>query len=204
MRTISHAIRCRAPLAATLIALGLVGCGSSTDTASRTGTTPRLPPITKVVAVRLTSSAIHGAKLPVVYTCDGRNVAPPLAWGTLPSDIEELALFAVNVTPSGSGQPAHTVEWAMAGVAPALHRMSAGEIPRGAFLVTGSDGKRRYSICPAKGQTERYEFALYALPPHVRAGPGISGVGLLHNLTGKILGGRSPARGAFTATYTRR
>jgi phosphatidylethanolamine-binding protein (PEBP) family uncharacterized protein len=184
------------------MAVALSGCGAGA--AGRKATNPHLPAITKVVSVSLRSAAVQRARLPALYTCDGRNVAPPLAWGALPSDIEELALFAIDVTPNRSSRPPLTVEWAMAGVSPKLRHLSAGEVPRGAFLVQDSDGKRSYSICPAKGQSERYEFALYALPPHVRAGPEISGVRLLHNLTGTNLGGRSPATGKFTATYTRR
>jgi phosphatidylethanolamine-binding protein (PEBP) family uncharacterized protein len=186
-------------LAILLLAVALSGCGSDSSTA----TAPPLPPITKVVAVSLRSSAIHGSRLPALYTCDGRNISPPLTWGTVPPGIGELALFAVGIKPSRSGQLSKTVDWAMAGVSPSLHHLSAGQIPRGAFLEEASDGKKRYSICPAKGQTEHYEFALYALPPRVRATPAINGTGLLHNLTGKILQGRSPATGEFSATYTR-
>ncbi len=202
MRTISDALKSGLLLAVSLLAVALSGCGSSG--AATKPAIPPLPPIKKVVAVSLRSAAVHGSRLPALYTCDGRDISPPLKWGAVPSDIQELALFAIDVTPSGSGRPANTIQWAMAGVSPTLRRLSAGEIPRGAFLVPDSDGKRRYSVCPAKGQTGRYEFALYALPPRVRVGPELSGARLLHNLTGKILGGRSPARGAFTATYTRR
>lgn len=186
-------IRYAFSLVGLLLVAAFSGCGESP-----TAAVPPLPPITKVVAVPFRSSAIHG-RLPSLYTCDGKNISPPLAWGAVPPGIEELALYAVAVTPGTL-----SVEWAMAGVNPSLHHLSAGEVPSGAFLEEANDGQKRYSICPAKGQTKRYEFALYALPNRVRATPEISGATLLHNLTGQIPQGRSPATGRFSATYTRR
>jgi phosphatidylethanolamine-binding protein (PEBP) family uncharacterized protein len=187
-------------LAVLLLAVVLSGCGGDSEPAAKLP----LPPITKVVGVSFASAAIRGAKLPAVYTCDGKDISPPLSWGALPSDIEELALFAVDVTPGATGPASRSVVWALAGVNPALRHLAAGEIPQGAFLEQSSDGKRRYSICPRRGQAARYEFALYALPPRVRADPSISGAALLDNLTGKDLQGRSPATGVFSVAYARR
>ncbi len=190
-----------APAALALV-IALAGCGS-TDTPARTAVSRKLPPTTKVVAVRLTSPAVHGGRLSALYTCDGKDVSPPLKWGPIPSNLHELALFAIGLARSSSGKVSRTIEWGMAGVTPTLHGLAAGEVPKGGFLVQTSDGKKTYSICPSKGQTERYEFALYALPELIRASPQISGARLLGNLTGKIPQGRSPAEGVFTATYTR-
>ncbi len=181
-----------------LAAVALGGCGGSTTAHSL-----KLPPITKTVPVKLSSSAIHGTRLAALYTCAGRNISPPLSWGTVPSDVEELALFAVDVTRGKSGRLSGKITWAMAGVNPRLHSLRAGEIPRGAFLEQDSDGKTGYSICPAAGQTGHYEFELLALPPRIRASPALKSVALFHNLTGKIPQGRSPAAGVVSATYTR-
>ncbi len=186
--------------AATVVAaVALSGCGGSGTTAASTA-----PAVAKVVAVPFSSSAIHGAELPAVYTCDGRDISPPLSWGAMPSGIEELALFALGVTRGRSGRPSITVEWAVAGVTPATHSLGAGALPPGAFVLEAGDGKRRYSICPAKGQAARYEFALYALPIHIRATPRISGAQLLHNLTESIPQYRAPASGELSTTYKRR
>jgi phosphatidylethanolamine-binding protein (PEBP) family uncharacterized protein len=188
MRRTPHAT----PIAALVLALALGGCGGSST------------PAVKVVAVPLHSSAIHSARLSPRYTCDGKDISPPLTWGAIPAEVEELALFALQVTPATAGRYTLTVAWAMAGVEPALHHLAAGEIPKGAFVLQASNGKRQYTICPPQHQTQRYEFALYALPPHVHAGPNINATELLTNLTSTIPTNQAPARGAILTTYTRK
>jgi hypothetical protein len=154
--------------------------------------------------VSFTSSAVHGRKLPALYTCDGKNTWPPVSWGTVPAGVEELAVFAVGTRRLSNGRAEVNVEWAMAGLKPGLHGLRAGEIPHGAFLVANSKGEKRYSICPARGQTERYSFALLALPRYARAARGFPGPDLLQNLTGTNVEYEAPAVGTFSVTYTRR
>lgn len=187
---------------ALLVTIALGGCGGSggsSEATSNKAALKKLRPTTKVASVSFASPTIHGGALPATYTCDGKDVPPPIKWGSVPANLHEIALFAFTDTP---GKPASVV-WAMAGVAPVLHGLVAGEIPRGAFLLSTSSGARRYSICPAKGQSQRYVFGLYALPELVRAAPQIPGPLLLRNLTGRIPQGRSPAEGTFRVTYTR-
>ena len=184
-----------AAVAALLMAVALSGCGSSL---AKSPATPSL------VVVPLHSSAIHGTRLPARYTCDGQDISPPLTWGAVPAGVEELTLFTLGVTQVKNGRLLPRVEWAMGGLKPSLHRLSAGEIPRGAFLMPDSNGKRRYSVCPAKGKTAHYGFALYALPPNTRATARLEGEELLYNLTGPVAKDRAPAGGAFFATYSRK
>ena len=158
----------------------------------------------KVAFVGLHSSAIHGSRLPALYTCDGRDIPPPLTWGAVPSEVHELALFALAVNTREAGQSSLAVVWAMAGVNPALHHLSAGEVPPGAFLLTTTDGQRRYSICPPRGQTKSYEFALLALPSRASATPAIPGVSLLRNLAAPSAETHAPAEGVLSIKYTRR
>jgi phosphatidylethanolamine-binding protein (PEBP) family uncharacterized protein len=178
---------------AALIAVALSGCGSVAKQSAQ-----------KLVVVPLSSAAIHGSNLPALYTCDGKDIWPPLRWGALPPTVEEVVLFALGVTVLKNGRVLPRVEWAMAGLNPALHGVGAGQIPRGAFLLQGSNGKKRYSLCPAKGKTAHYGFALYALPRDTRATPKLEGEELLYNLTGPVVRDRAPAGGAFFATYTRK
>ena len=185
------------PLGALMAAIALAGCG--TGGAITNSLTPRAP-----TKVPFASSAIHGKKLPALYTCDGRDTWPPVSWGTVPAGVEELALFAVGTARTGSGQGQLSIEWAMAGLKPRLHGLRSGEIPPGAFIVANSQGKKRYSICPARGHSERYSFALLALPHYARAARGFPGPGLFQNLTGSNVEDQAPAVGTFAVTYTRR
>jgi len=179
-------------------AIALAGCSNSGSPPA-----PTLAASSQPVNVAFTSSAIRGSKLPVLYTCHGRNVSPPLAWGPIPSGIRELALFAVGVRTVGR-KSLSSVEWAMAGMKPGLRALRAGEIPPGAFLLADSDGAKRYSICPPGGRSERYVFALLALPRGARASPKIPGVSLLRNLTQSTPAYESPVSGAFAVTFKAR
>jgi phosphatidylethanolamine-binding protein (PEBP) family uncharacterized protein len=184
-----------------LSTLSLAACGTHKSPSSTSSSTTGSTKASKSVAkIQLTSPAITQGTIPALYTCDGKNISPPFQWGAVPAGLTELVLFAVR---EQSGQPAPSVEWAMAGLKPALHKVAAGTLPSGAYLEQASKGKR-YSICPAKGQAAKYKFLIYALPAGVAAGPEIGGPQLLGNLTSATPEKRSPAEGGFSATYKRK
>jgi phosphatidylethanolamine-binding protein (PEBP) family uncharacterized protein len=170
------------------LTLALAGCGSSAAK--------------KEANIPLTSSAIEGTKLPARYTCDGANIAPAFKWGAVPTGTRELVLFAI-----GKAQASHapsTIEWAMAGLKPELGEVTAGKVPTGAFLEEASNGKRHYSICPPRGQSRLYAFALYAVPEKVIVTPNVNGTTLFHNLAEGKPEFRATASGEITASYTRK
>lgn len=174
-----------------ILALALSGCSDSSAPQS--------------VTVGFKSPAVVKATLPALYTCDGKNISPPLEWGAVPSTTRELALFILGLTPNrATGRYTTSVEWAIAGVNPALHRMSAGEVPPGAHLaVTNSNKRTHYSICPKRGSTERYQFALYAVPATLTVPVPFVGIKLLALVANPESENRSNAGGAFVASYTR-
>ena len=94
------------------------------------------------------------------YTCDGKDVWPAFSWSGVPPDSTELILYAMSLQPV---QEKLFVDWAVAGLDPALTGIDSGELPKGAVIGTNGFGKRGYDICPA-GAGETYMFALYALP----------------------------------------
>jgi phosphatidylethanolamine-binding protein (PEBP) family uncharacterized protein len=98
--------------------------------------------------------------LAATYTCDGANSWPELRWGGIPAGTAELAVFAMNVQPV---EEQLFVDWAVAGLDPALKGIEAGKLPKGAIVGTNGFGKRGYSLCPP-GAGEIYMFAVYALP----------------------------------------
>ena len=67
-------------LAATLLG----GCGRS-DPASLDDP--------KTLTIQLTSEHLRRAAIPKVYTCDGKDVSPPLAWTGVPASAKSLALL---------------------------------------------------------------------------------------------------------------
>ena len=72
-----------------------------------------------------------------------------------------------------------SVEWAVAGLDPSLHRLTAGQLPTGAYEGLGSAKRESYSVCPAKGTGVHYQFELYGVPSAVKVGPGFSGEAIL-------------------------
>jgi phosphatidylethanolamine-binding protein (PEBP) family uncharacterized protein len=172
-----------------LAAIALAGCGGSSSSKAST-------------SVPLASSGIEGGELATRYTCDGANIAPPIKWGAVPVGTREVVLFAIGKGQSSTSSS--TIEWAMAGLAPQLHEVTAGQRPKGAFLEEASDGKRHYSVCPSKGQTRLYAFALYAVPPRIIVTHHVNGATLYHNLVEGKPEFRATASGELTATYTRK
>jgi hypothetical protein len=183
---------------ATLSAIAVSGCSNVASTTSN-----GLAAV-KPARVTLSSSVVHDKKLPALYTCDGRNISPPLSWGAVPSNVGELVLFLLSTRRGTEGRPVLSIEWGLAGIKPGLHSLRAGEVPRGAFELTGSNGHKRYSICPPRGQAESYSFAVFALPADARATPHIPGPSLFSNLNDPTPQDESPAAGAFTVVYKRR
>jgi phosphatidylethanolamine-binding protein (PEBP) family uncharacterized protein len=172
-----------------LSAVALAGCGSS------------MPSVPKI---DFNSAAMVRKTVPALYTCDGRDISPPLEWGAVPADVGSLVLFVVGYTPEpGSQKVGISVAWAVAGLNPALHKLAAGRLPRGTVVGLASNGERRYSICPKKGASVQYQFELYGLAPGVAVSDRFAGLPVLSLLTGRDSKATS-AHGAFFAIYKRR
>lgn len=107
--------------------------------------------------------------LTAAYTCDGRDEWPALSWSGVPAGSAELILYAMNIQPV---EGKLFVDWAVAGIDPALTGIEAGRLPKGGVVGTNSYGKQGYEICPPAGSGETYLFALYALPRALSPRPG--------------------------------
>jgi hypothetical protein len=97
--------------------------------------------------------------IPARYTCDGADISPPVSWEGVPGDATELLLLVVdlNVTTHLS------VSWAVAGLEPSLHGLSAGPPPADAIPGRNSAGQDGYSTCPPKGVPTHFGVLLFAL-----------------------------------------
>jgi phosphatidylethanolamine-binding protein (PEBP) family uncharacterized protein len=185
------------PGAALLVALALSGCGSgSSSSATSFGT------------IALQSSALstsaNPAPVPARYTCDGRNIAPPLEWGAVPAGTKELAITLVELPAAAGGPAVFVPQWVIAGVNPALGKLAAGEVPPGARVGIGPNGKKRYSLCPKKGETKLYQFAVYSLRPTGTVAPTFNDNALLREIASGPSATSATAGGAIRVTYTRK
>jgi phosphatidylethanolamine-binding protein (PEBP) family uncharacterized protein len=174
-----------------LTALALAGCGGDSPAT--------VPPIV------LRSPAFSNSALPARYTCDGDDISPPIVWGAVPAHTSQLALFLIAFTPQSNGYYRVSVEWAVAGLNPALHGLSAGRLPPGAYLGVASDKKRQgYRICPRKGTRVHYQFEIYAVPVAARISPDFASVPVIDALAARSGPLRAKGHGAFVAAYVRR
>jgi phosphatidylethanolamine-binding protein (PEBP) family uncharacterized protein len=176
------------PLLCTFI---LAGCGSTESQ--------------RVIPSVVFKSPAIGTSIPAEYTCDGKDIAPPLEWGAVPGRSSELVVLLVGYAkiPFSSRFRVEGVDWALAGISPRLHRLAAGQLPAGTFIGLGGNHKPQpYSLCPARGSRKYYQFEIFALPASVRVPQefGNEGAFRVFNAT-KV----SPAlaHGVFTASYER-
>jgi Raf kinase inhibitor-like YbhB/YbcL family protein len=118
------------------------------------------------MSLELTSSAfIEGGAIPRQYTCEGRDVSPPLAWSGVPPGAKSLALVVDDPDAPDPAAPKMTwVHWVVYDIPPA-----AGGIGEGAGTPAGAkDGVNDWGRtgwggpCPPIGR-HRYFFKLYAL-----------------------------------------
>jgi Raf kinase inhibitor-like YbhB/YbcL family protein len=115
--------------------------------------------------LKLTSTAFEaGYALPVDYTCDGKDVSPPLEWSGVPETARAVALIVDDPdAPKGTW-----VHWTVFNLAP-----DANNLPHNASTTFGAaDGVQGTTSfgkvgwggpCPPKGPAHRYYFRLYAL-----------------------------------------
>jgi Raf kinase inhibitor-like YbhB/YbcL family protein len=114
----------------------------------------------------LTSPAIPpGGPIPAQYTCDGRDISPPLAWSELPAGTRSLVLVVEDPDAPG-GTFRH---WAAFDIPPTTSGLAAGYragAPASGFVQAENDfGKTGYGgPCPPPGAgPHHYVFRLLAL-----------------------------------------
>jgi Raf kinase inhibitor-like YbhB/YbcL family protein len=109
----------------------------------------------------------HGA-IPVVYTCQGEDFSPPLAWGGLPQGTQSLALIVDDPDAPDPAAPKRTwVHWVLYDIPPEATELEeavdADALPAGAREGLNDWGRTGYGgPCPPTGR-HRYFFKLYAL-----------------------------------------
>ena len=152
------------------------------------------------MSISLSSTAFAaGASIPSDYSCKGRSVSPPLAWGDPPTGTRSFALIMDDPdAPIGT-----FVHWVIYNI-PASSRGLPEAVPTNGQLVDGTlqgnngSGKAGYTgPCPPSG-THRYFFKLYALDNVLSLPSGPSKDQLLQAMQGHIL-----AQGELMGTFSK-
>ena len=153
------------------------------------------------MVIQLTSSAFaDGSMIPSEYTCDGRDISPPLAWAGAPEGTAALALICDDPdAPAGTW-----VHWVLYDLPASTESLPAAVPPDRVLSDGGKQGTNSYrrmgygGPCPPSG-THRYYLKMYALDSEVGLKPGATKEDLLEAMEGHILG-----QGQLMGRYKRR
>jgi Raf kinase inhibitor-like YbhB/YbcL family protein len=117
----------------------------------------------------LTSSAfVAGGEIPSIYTCEGRDVSPPLSWSGVPDAAKSLVLIVDDPDAPDPKAPRMTyVHWVLYNMPPTTRELPEAVAARDLPPGTGeglNDWKRTGygGPCPPIGR-HRYFHKLYAL-----------------------------------------
>jgi Raf kinase inhibitor-like YbhB/YbcL family protein len=149
------------------------------------------------MTIQVKSSAFaDGVAIPKTYTCDGREISPPLSWSGVPEKAKSLTLICDDPdAPMGT-----FTHWLIYNMSPQVKELPEGRAPgegaregKNDFKKTGYGGP-----CPPSG-THHYRFTLYALDTNVDLPAGATRDQVQKALKGHVL-----AKGRLVGTYSRR
>ncbi len=121
------------------------------------------------MALRLTSPVfIHEGEIPALFTCDGKDLSPPLNWAGVPPKARSLALIMDDPDAPDPAAPKMVwVHWVLYNILPTsaglAQAVTPSELPTG--TCDGLNDWKRIGYggpCPPIGR-HRYFFKLYAV-----------------------------------------
>lgn len=119
-------------------------------------------PMDNIMALELLSPTFkQGETIPLTYTCDGKNISPPLLWRDVPAGTKSLVLIVDDPdAPAGTWD-----HWLVYNIPANLVSLPEAikQLPEGALPGKNSWNKLDYGgPCPPDRE-HRYFFKLYAL-----------------------------------------
>ena len=151
------------------------------------------------VTLQLTSSSFRDGRIPKVYTCDGADTSPQLAWSAPPAATKSLALMVIDPdTPMGA-----FVHWVLYNLPPTTQALPEG-VPKQPQLPDGSrQGQNDFpktgygGPCPPGSSAHHYVFVLYAVDTKLNLPPEATGKEVEAALKGHVL-----AHGELVARFS--
>jgi Raf kinase inhibitor-like YbhB/YbcL family protein len=146
-------------------------------------------------ALTITSPAFqNNGNIPRQYTCDGKDINPPLMITNCPQGTKSIALICDDPdAPVGIW-----VHWVIWNIDPGVKEIKENAVPQGA--VQGMNDFRKHAYggpCPPSG-THRYFFKVYALDTMLGISPTSTKADLEKAMKGHIL-----AQGQLIGLYKR-
>ena len=141
------------------------------------------------MTIKLTSSAFKdGAMIPARYTCDGKDISPPLNWSEVPEGTQSFTLICDDPdAPIGTW-----VHWVVYNIPDNVTALPENVLPHKSVMgniLQGMTDFRRIGYggpCPPRG-THRYYFKIYALDTMLNLPAGATKRELLRAMEGHIL-----------------
>lgn len=134
----------------------------------------------------------HGARIPRLYTCEGDDVSPPLAFDDVPDRAVSLALI-VDDPDAPRGTFDHWLIWNIPSRVRTLpEAIPPQEVVEG--LGPAAQGENDFGRigyggpCPPAGRPHRYRFRLYALDGVLDLSPGVGRERLERAMDGHVVG----------------
>jgi Raf kinase inhibitor-like YbhB/YbcL family protein len=123
-----------------------------------------------------------GMAIPVLYTCDGKDISPDLHWSNLPAKTQSIAIILSDEdAPNGV-----FYHWVLFNIP-----TKTTELAEATTTLAGKNtwGKSQYNgPCPPKGALHHYTFTLYALDEKLSLPATTDAPTLLKTMQGHILG----------------
>jgi len=159
------------------------------------------PPKEADMELSVSSSVFaEGEVIPDSYTCQGRDISPPLAWSQPPAGTQSLALI-VDDPDAPVGVFTHWVIFNVPADSGGLPEavLTKAELPSGALQGKNDFGRTGYAgPCPPPGRPHWYQFTVYALDSRLDLRAGASKEQLLAAMQGHVL-----AQGKLSGSYQR-
>lgn len=120
-----------------------------------------------------------GEYIPVRYSCDGKNISPPLYWKNTPDYTRSFSLIVDD-----PDSPTNFSHWIIFNIPPHIRGLPEGmgiqttSITPWPFGDSSYQGINDFGItgyggpCPPKGESHRYVFVIYALDIKLPLAPG--------------------------------
>lgn len=138
--------------------------------------------------MKLTSPAFaENEAIPAIYTCDGSNQNPPLAFTSVPPEAKSLVLIMddpdvpKNLLPGGVFD-----HWIVFNIPPDTTGVGTNEKLSGIYGSNSADQTRYAGPCPPDRE-HRYFFRLYALDAELNLQAGANKAEILKAMVGHIL-----------------
>jgi Raf kinase inhibitor-like YbhB/YbcL family protein len=151
--------------------------------------------VSSMAALHITSPAFQdNSHIPRQYTCDGKDINPPLVIENVPAETKSIALICDDPdAPMGTW-----VHWVLWNIDPTTKEIAENAVPQGAVEGMNDFKKHAYGgPCPPSG-THRYFFKVYALDTVLDISPNSTKSALEKAMKGHII-----AQGQIIGLYKR-